>query len=275
MSLEFVQDENPITQKKLPEKVLVEVEALPSNFLCYPTGSQVFYSPFKLGELELLNSGSINFGQALENLIESITTVGFDKQDLAYFDLIYIGIKRKLTALGDVRGTLTGYCPKCGAENQKEFVYTEIDFSQPKAPKLPAVFNTDKGELKFSLLTYRKWVELSKLPDSGRISALAHMVTNLDYDDAKAALDALTGEDILFLDEIELALDYGIKPMHLECSGIIEPEEEPEVKGKKKKELVPTVCGNKFKVEVTNPFDFTFRTCRSAINVESKIRFGE
>ena len=274
MVVEFTVGESGKVPEKKIERVLVEVTQLPSNFLSYPKGSKIFYTPFTLGELETLNSGTVNFGQALINLIDAITTEGFDKDDLAYFDLIYIGIKRKLTALGDIRGELTGYCPKCGQENSKEFTYTEIDFTQPKAPGLPAKLSAGNIELHFSLFTYRKWVEFSKRESSNRLDALAYMVTNHPYEKAKELINQLTGEDIICLDEIEVALDYGIKPMVLKCSGILEPgEPEIAIEGERE-EVLPTICGNTFNVEVTNPFDFTFRTCRCVVDTKSKIRFG-
>ena len=78
----------------------IQVDELPSNFISYPKGSKIFYTPMTLNELDLLNSGSINVEDAMLYLLESIDCDGFDKNDLAYFDVVYIGIKRKLTAMG-------------------------------------------------------------------------------------------------------------------------------------------------------------------------------
>ena len=266
-------------EEKMPEKSLIQVTELPSGFLPYPKGSKIYYAPLTLGELENLNSGTLNLGQALDNLINSIYVDKFDKLDLAYFDLVYIGVQRKLTALGDVRGTINGFCTACENKNEKEFTYTELEFEELKVSALPIRYEYEEPKfLEFSLMTYRNWKKMGDLPEHeiDRLTALSHMVSNYEPSKAKEILSKLSGDSINYINRIESLLDYGIKPFKLVCAHV-EQEESEEVNGETgslEKVIKPITCGHEFMVEVTNPFDYTFRPGRPNNLNESKIRFG-
>lgn len=281
MALEFANQEelNKPKEEKMPEKSLIQVAELPSGFLPYPRGSKIYYSPLTLGELENLNSGTLNLGQALENLIDSIFVEKFDKLDLAYFDLVYIGVQRKLTALGDIRGTINGFCPVCENKNEKEFTYTELEFEELKVSALPIRYEYEEPKfLEFSLMTYRNWKKMGDLPEEeiDRLTALSHMVLNYEPKQAKEILSKLSGDAINYINKIESLLDYGIKPFKMVCNHV-EQEEVEEVNkdtGILEKVFKPIICGTPFTVGVTNPFDYTFRPGRPNHINESKIRFG-
>lgn len=236
---------------KLPR---IQLNELPSGFISYPKNSKVFYTPMTLKELDLLNSGTINVEEAMKYLLDSIDCEGFNKYDLAYFDVVYIGVKRKLTAMGDCMGMLVKQCPNCGNYVEYKFNYTDLDFDDCKLESLPITvdFECAKG-LQFSFLTIKDWLDLDT--DSKTLSIYAKLIKNVPYEESLNLIENLTGNDIKKLYEIEDKLSYGIKPFKIKCN---HPIEDIQLDDKGEPHKITKDCGTDIEMEVTSPYEVIF-----------------
>ena len=270
--LEFANGQNVEGFKETEEvkPVLIEVKDLPSHFKCYPEGTEIYYEPIKIGELSALNGGSTIVQRGMEFLINAIHCNTLPAEELAYFDVIYIGVLRKLYAFGDVKGTIGKRCPKCGAVVKHEFSYTDIEFLEiDDVVDFPVIATIGGEELEFGLITYKDFMDIN--PQDGISGVYAHMVKNKSYEDALDIINNVYGEDIHVLQAIEHYLTYGIKPFTEICQNEIE-EIIKDKKGKEK--LVKKLCGTEVTMEVTSPFEVVFPNDRNFDTYKAKIHFG-
>ena len=99
----------------------VVVKELPSGFKGYPEGTKISYKPITLEELEALNSDDIDPARAVAMLLNAIHCTTLPSEELYYWDVMYIGIQRKLLAFGNTKGTIYRRCPSCGNIVSKSF----------------------------------------------------------------------------------------------------------------------------------------------------------
>ena len=133
----------------------IVVKELPSEFKGYPQGTKISFKPITLEELEALNSDEIDPARAVAMLLKSIHCTTLPSEELYYWDVMYIGIQRKLLAFGNTRGTIYNRCPKCGNLVSKTFEYTDLEFKQMSAPALPMRLEVCGQKLDFSVLTMK------------------------------------------------------------------------------------------------------------------------
>lgn len=246
---------------------LIEINELPSNFKGYPEGTKISYEPLTLGELEALNSSdNIDVQRGMAMLLNSIHCNTLSVENLYYWDVMYIGIRRKLLAFGDTLGTLYERCPVCGEIVQKEFSYTELEFKQPNAPDLPIFLDIQGQELEFNLITIKDFLEIEI--EKGELDVFARMIKNLPYEQAFELVSSCSGTDLRKIKFIDKETNYGLKPFFVECNGIIETKSE---QGENKKEL----CKNKVRMEVRSPFEVVFPTNIDFGHNEFQVRYGK
>lgn len=246
---------------------LIEINELPSNFKGYPEGTKISYEPLTLGELEALNSSdNIDVQRGMAMLLKSIHCNTLSVENLYYWDVMYIGIRRKLLAFGDTLGTLYERCPVCGEIVQKEFSYTELEFKQPNAPDLPIFLDIQGQELEFNLITIKDFLEIEI--EKGELDVFARMIKNLPYEQAFELVSSCSGTDLRKIKFIDKETNYGLKPFFVECNGIIETKSE---QCENKKEL----CKNKVRMEVRSPFEVVFPTNIDFGHNEFQVRYGK
>lgn len=246
---------------------LIEINELPSNFKGYPEGTKISYEPLTLGELEALNSSdNIDVQRGMAMLLKSIHCNTLSVENLYYWDVMYIGIRRKLLAFGDTLGTLYERCPVCGEIVQKEFSYTELEFKQPNAPDLPIFLDIQGQELEFNLITIKDFLEIEI--EKGELDVFARMIKNLPYEQAFELVSSCSGTDLRKIKFIDKETNYGLKPFFVECNGIIETKSE---QGENKKEL----CKNKVRMEVRSPFEVVFPENIDFGHNEFQVRYGK
>ena len=115
----------------------VVIKELPSGFKGYPENTKISYVPMTFEEIEALNSSEMDPERAIAMLLKAIHCTTLPSYDLYYWDVMYIGIQRKLLAFGDTNGTLYKRCPKCGNLVSKSFSYTDLEFKELEVPALP------------------------------------------------------------------------------------------------------------------------------------------
>ena len=252
---------------------LVKVTQLPSGFLGYPEGTTISYNPLTLGELEAINNGdTVDVERGIAMLLNSIHCNTLNAEDLYYWDVIYIGIKRKLLAFGDTRGIIYNQCPKCGNIVEKEFDYTELDFKECEAPDLPVITTIADKEVEISLLTMKDFLQIDT--NKGELDVYARMIKNLPYEEAYDLISNSFGKDVKKIQYIDKILTYGIKPFFVECDGEIDnPKFNPDKKVTKSNPK-RIICSNKVRMEVRSPFEVVFPEDKTNGFDESEIHFG-
>ena len=252
---------------------LVEVTSLPSEFKGYPKGTKISYAPLTLGELEALNSGTMDLTRGIAMLLNSIKCNTLPSHDLYYWDVMYIGIQRKLLAFGDTRGVLYNQCSSCGNIIEHEFSYTEIEFDLIKAPNLPIITEIAGEKLEFSPITMKDFLEINE--DEGELGVYARMIKNKPYDEALSLLRNCYGKDSKKVKFIDKQLQYGLKPFKVKCENEIEvtnPNHDP-----KKKNSKPTIkeqCNTEVIMEVRSPFEVVFPENSGNIDYDFEIQYG-
>lgn len=270
--LEIVDDEKFLNEDT-SFTPLIEVKELPSGFKGYPEGTKISYAPLTLGELEALNSGTMDVLRGIAMLLKSIRCNTMPVEELYYWDVMYIGIQRKLLAFGDTRGILYNYCPKCGAEVEFEFEHTQLEFETLQAPDLPIITTIANHELEFGLITIRDFLEIDT--DKGTLDVYARMIKNKSYEEAYEIVSNSSGKDTKKLKFIDKQLTYGLKPFEVICDNII-TEPNPDY-SPKKKGVTPTIkheCGEKVYMEVRTPFEVVFPENTDNLDIESEIQYG-
>lgn len=233
----------------------IVVNELPSEFKGYPEGTKVSFKPITLEELEVLNSDNMDTERAIALLLKSIHCTTLPAQDLYYWDVIYVGIKRKLLAFGGTKGTLSRRCPYCGATVSKTFAYTDLEFKPIEARALPIRLDIAGEQLVFSELTMKEFLQIKT--EQGELGVYARMIKNKPFEEALALVKGATGVDIKKLRFVDKQLDYGLKPFYVDCKheiqnpDFISDVETPQVPKKIK-------CGNRVALEVRSPFEIVF-----------------
>lgn len=242
----------------------IKVTQLPSQFKGYPQGTIIAYEPLTLGELEALNTDEMEPTRAVAMLLNAIHCNTLPSEELYYWDIMYIGIQRKLQAFGDTTGTLYKRCPKCGNVVSKTFKYTDIDFKEIGAPNLPMRMEVCGKQLEFGQLTMKDFLQIQT--NDGELGVYARMIKNLPFEEAFDLVQHAYGVDIKKLRFADKQLDYGMKPFFVECNGEIIKTEN----GKKLKDI----CNEKVALEVRSPFEVVFPDDESTGDIGFEVQYG-
>lgn len=245
------------------EKPIIQVKDLPSQFKGYPKGTTVSYTPLDLETLEKLNTDpDLDASYGIAELLDSIQCNTLNSEDLYFYDVMYIGILRKINAFGDTRGQLRKRCPICGEIVTKTFDYTEIEFKQISAPDLPIRMEVAGKQLEFAQLTMKEFLEIGE--DEGELGVYARYIKNLPFEEADQLVKRATGIDIKKLRFVDKQLDYGMKPFIVSCTGtVVNPKtgkEEP--------------CKEEVVLEVTSPFEVVFPEDESGGDTDFEVQYG-
>lgn len=235
----------------------IVINELPSGFKGYPENTKISYKPITLEELEALNSSDIDPERAIAMLLKSIHCTTLQPYELYYWDVMYIGIQRKLLAFGETNGTLYARCPKCGELVSKSFAYTEIEFKELEAPALPMRMDVCGKKLEFGVLTMKDFLEIEV--EQGELGVYARMIKNLPFEEAYNLVKNATGTDIKKLRFADKQLDYGLKPFFVNCENMIEVENPNfNPKDEKSPAKIKKPCGQRVALEVRSPFEIVF-----------------
>ena len=252
--------ENPmgLETTSLPQ---YKIHALPSKFLGYPQGTIITYTPITLDELELLNSDEeIEPELAIARLLDAIQCNTLPAEKLYYWDVMYIGVKRKLLAFGDTTGMAYGKCPKCGHWVPKQFKHTDLEFKELQVPALPMRMTINGKELQFKPVTVEGF--LSMQSGMGDLGVYASMIQNMPFEEAFEFVKNTYGVDMLKFRFMDNQLDYGLKPFEVKCNNQVQvanPKfDNTQPQGPDNQPTITKLCGTKTEVEVTSPFEVVF-----------------
>lgn len=220
MKLDKLVDENTTLAVEIsPTLPEVEVTDVPSQFLPYPEGSKISYKPYTYGELLQFNQSKLSQSEQFKRILSGIKT-SFPIEDLSYFDFVYIGLLRKISTFGGDKFSLSYHCSSCGKPNTVHHSVADIEFKDLEITALPIILTTDDGtELEISTLSvssYLSLLETDMIKD--KASVYASSILNHEFAKARDIITNLTGEIIQDLDDIDVMLNLGVKPLDLNCT---------------------------------------------------------
>lgn len=255
---------NPISTPKanknptdfIPEIGLVCSE-LPSKSLAYPPNIQVKYRGFIVGEVKKISeSKNMSTRDRMDILLDGISVEGMDKYDLTLNDLMYIALLRKISTLGDRPLTAQYTCGKCFHKGAHHFELSALEFKDMVAPELPVTVDLKSiKNVSFSPMTVRQLLELSEAgKDEDDLAIVAKTCINHDYDEVYKAVYNAGLDDVELLDEVDDAMEHGVKPVKIKCAG--------------------EKCTNEMELEVDGEKTLFMPFRRSKQPSASRLRFG-
>lgn len=206
----------------------VVVTDLPSNFLPYPEGIEITYTPYEYGEVESLNEAHMTTEDAFRFILKGIKTKGIKNEDLTLPDFLFIALLRKLSTLGDSKFVAKNFlCVSCKTSLELVFSIKEhLKFDYMEAPKLP-VKADQLGELKdvkFTPLTIGDYLELARTKKLNKgqkkdtVAMMAKQARNVDYDTAYKVIYSLVGKDHARIRQIDGLLYHSLQAVESKCN---------------------------------------------------------
>lgn len=191
---------------------------LPSNNLQYPEGVSVSYKPFSFGDLLKINQSNLNEVGLYNFILEGITVKGMDKYDLTFYDVVYLGWRRKTASLGASMVDIKSFCPNCDFRNTKTLDLKALDFIDLEITALPMKLDISNTRLDFKFITIRDYIELlDKEQEKDIINLYAKSVENKSFEDAYNLIYSSTGDDLERIAVLDGLLYHGLKDIEFEC----------------------------------------------------------
>lgn len=207
-----------------PGKRKTKIEELPSYFLSYPEGAEIWIIPYSGDDIDELNSEKLSLKYIMTKCLEGVFT-NFDKKQLTFYDVLYLSYYRRILSINDNIIAVTSQCPYCEKYSTRETdINKDISFEDSRIPKLPINIDFSFGTLSFSYLTYENYMKMNTNLDSEELAY--QCINDIDFDkekyaDGYAALQSLfgslVGEDLALLREVKRLTYHGVKPIQTLC----------------------------------------------------------
>jgi hypothetical protein len=231
---------------------------MPSNNLQYPEGVLIYYHPFSFGDLFKLNQSNIDDVELYKFILEGVEVIGMNKYDLTFYDVLYLGWRRKTASLGASLVDVKAFCPNCDTKNTKNIALDKLDFEDVIVKALPMKMKIAGEELKIKFVTIGDYIDLlSKDQAEDIFCVYAKSVTNKSFEEAYQIFYNATGDDLERISILDNLLYHGLKEIVMTCSNE-ECKHEYEIK-----------LNNSQEVEIIKPF-----RGQEAI-IRDEISFGE
>lgn len=265
-------EEKPVEETKhafLPE-ITLDISKLPSRGVPYPKDAKLKYRTYSFGEVQKSSISNMTALETVKTALSGIETSGFDKHLLTLFDILYIGVLRKVSSMSDLKFEMPYVCRTCNKTTKSIFTHNDIEFKDMESivTELPLIVEINNREVHFSPMTVKDFMALhggrySKYLKDGHVDKLAvHtlMIRNMEFADAYKFLEGINDpEDIEMLQEVDKILLHDLKPLKAKCT---------------EKDDSGEVCGseNSLKLEGREALLQPFRG--RAESRRAKIRFG-
>jgi hypothetical protein len=201
---------------------MMRVKEVPSGFKPYPRGAEIYYRPWRVAEIQQFNQAEELWTRDKYLMaLEALEVTGFEKEDLSIFDLFYVSLIRKISAIGSQRVLLSRVCPNCGKQVSLQVETKDLEFADFEPEVFPVVPRfSGFSDMKFGVLTVRGMLDLigKGLTGQSLIPYLSRCVIGEDWDGAYARLGDLSSyEDYEILGELNRMLFHGLKPFTVQC----------------------------------------------------------
>ncbi|MDK1290208.1 hypothetical protein [Pseudoalteromonas umbrosa] len=214
------------TENRNLPSTAVTVTGLPSMGKAYPDGVEIHYQPYTFGEVKSFSQsqGKMTMSKRIDQILSGIHIVGMEKDELTFFDFIYISLLRRLTTMNAIEFTLSVGCPNCGAPVRHQFSWEGLVFDDLPAPKLPIIVDIcGRQDVKFMPLTLGQYKTLSRLGLEEDEVAIAAMTSSIEFKEAQTLFHGALGEDAALLGEIDKLLFHDLKPAQATCKACDTP----------------------------------------------------
>lgn len=200
---------------------------IPSKGLPYPKGAAISYRPYLYGEVKQISQSKIQIRGMIDHILNGIEC-SFPKYDITLADLLYIGLLRKISTIGDTELMLPYVCPNCFAKNTPKVDTSVLDFDYIGVPALPIRAVMSKGTLVFKPLTVGKFIEL--INDGKQEDEIAYLVYQCDGIKINNSVMPVNRESLhryfsmantvdgAVLTQVDKRLYHGVKPVSVVCS---------------------------------------------------------
>ena len=217
---------SPMSQIKNNRKKELVTE-LPSRFLSYPEGAEVYVTPYNCDEIDEISSSKTTLKYLLTTCLEGVYT-NFDKNLLTFYDAVYLSYYRRLLTLiepGDNKLNVTSRCPYCGQYTTNTIdVGMKVEFEDSTIPQLPINVEFSFGKMQFTFLTYKDFMAMETDLTSEQLAY--QCLSKIDFNERdgetlKSKLQELfgncTGSDLTLLQEVSDLTYHGTKPIKTNC----------------------------------------------------------
>ena len=216
-------------------EMTVEAKDLPSRGLGYPAGTVVRYRSYSFGEIKKVStSNDIDLSQIIEIVLSGVTVEKFDKYNMSFVDMLYIGLLRRVSSQGHLKYQMPYSCEKCEQVSQAIFGSGDIDFQEisQEVTSLPIEIDLAGEVFQFTFPTVRNMLDVKnnrkdkkKAKGSPALEVTASTVINMDAETAYAKLSAITDQDEMdLLNDIDKLLFHDIKPVKAICKSKVDGE---------------------------------------------------
>lgn len=202
------------------------VEEVPSMGLSYPTGYEIYITPYSGDDIDELSNSNLSLKYVLTKCLEGVYC-NFDKNMLTFYDCLYLSWYRRILSFGpnDNKIQIAAPCPHCGKYSTRVVdLKDEIEFEDLQIPSLPINVDFSFGRLSFTFLTYKDFMNLQT---ELRSEELAYQcITECDIDtehgevreqELQKLFGSLVGEDAQLLRQVRQLTYHGIKPLTTLC----------------------------------------------------------
>jgi len=198
----------------------------PSKMKAYPAGSSIRYKPYKFGEILKTSQSKVDKSGWVRSILEGVIVEGFDKLDMTYQDLLFVGLLRRMSTFNTDSFSLSYTCPECGSKVRVIKKLQDLEFYDIEAETLPIIIDySDTINLVCMPLTVRRWIELNEMDKiDDRVAVFAMLVTNYPFDEAYKLIDEAKDPDLIdALLEVDLLLGHGVNPLSCVCKECQKP----------------------------------------------------
>lgn len=216
------------------ESMTLTSKNLPSNGLFYPSDFSIKYRVYSFGELKYLtpkvleDSNVDDVEEYINICLRGITfNQEFKKEDLCYYDFLYISLLRYFPSLAkssDDPYDIISSCPFCAAKNLSSVNLEEIEFNSIEN-KDDLTIRNGSEDIEFIPLTVKKYIELLKIKSDDvkydlDILILASCIKNSKsiLENYNLIFDTTDHSFIEKIYEIDDKINLSILPLKIECS---------------------------------------------------------
>lgn len=196
---------------------------LPSRGVSYPKDYIIQYKKYTFEEVQYFNS-ELTHGSEVDKILYSLDGIecSFDKMELAYYDLIYINILKKLKCWSNNYFLSSFNCPECGEDNldvQTRLDDIEIKDLPDEIVSLPFYIDIQETNLEFGLLTVGNVIDLlEKGLIDNPIANFAKLIKNKSLNEAISFINNISdGDDIDTINEIDSVLNMNRGVIDISC----------------------------------------------------------
>lgn len=251
-----------------------KLEKLPSRFLPYPDGAQVYYRGYTFGEIDVFSESQLGVVEMTETVLQGIECKGMDKLDLTLPDYLLAGMLRRVSTLGGLDFTVTLPAnPEVGRMRAVRVTKTmqDVKFDELEdVPGLPISIQVRDNVLEFWPLTVRRFLQMARDLGEDQVPSesqtLAYECANREPAEALELIENATGQEIIDINEVQELLDHSVLPVDVGWTQEIATGKGKDRKVEKKEHTEA--------VDVTNPTALVFPFRGSERTPRSTVSFG-